>query len=29
MNTGAEHYFTKPIDFGKVKKEIIDVSEAT
>jgi two-component system response regulator (stage 0 sporulation protein F) len=28
MNTGAEHYFTKPIDFIKVKKEIIEVSEA-
>ena len=28
MSTGAEHYFTKPIDFGKVKKEIIEVPQA-
>jgi two-component system response regulator (stage 0 sporulation protein F) len=28
MDTGAEHYFTKPIDFGKVKKEIIEAPEA-
>ena len=28
MSTGAEHYFTKPIDFGKVKKELFDVSAA-
>jgi two-component system, response regulator, stage 0 sporulation protein F len=28
MSTGAEHYFTKPIDFSKVKKEIIATSAA-
>ena len=28
MSTGAEHYFTKPIDFSKVKKEIIEVAQA-
>ncbi|MBF8294431.1 MAG: response regulator [Bacteroidetes bacterium] len=26
MNTGAEHYFTKPIDFSKVKKEVFNLS---
>lgn len=26
MSTGAEHYFTKPIDFGRVKREIFSVS---
>jgi two-component system, response regulator, stage 0 sporulation protein F len=25
MSTGAEHYFTKPIDFEHVKKEVLDV----
>jgi YesN/AraC family two-component response regulator len=29
MSTGAEHYFTKPIDFGKVKREIIEVSQSS
>jgi two-component system response regulator (stage 0 sporulation protein F) len=24
MSTGAEHYFTKPIDFGKIKKEVFN-----
>jgi YesN/AraC family two-component response regulator len=24
MSTGAEHYFTKPIDFGKIKKEVLN-----
>ncbi len=23
MSTGAEHYFTKPIDFDQVKKEVL------
>ena len=26
MNTGAEHYFTKPIDFSKVKKEVFNLA---
>ncbi|HAL56224.1 MAG TPA: response regulator [Bacteroidetes bacterium] len=26
MSTGAEHYFTKPIDFSRVKKEIFNFS---
>jgi len=26
MNTGAEHYFIKPIDFSKVKKEVFNLS---
>jgi two-component system, response regulator, stage 0 sporulation protein F len=24
MSTGAEHYFTKPIDFDQVKKDVLD-----
>ena len=24
MSTGAEHYFTKPIDFGKIKREVLN-----
>lgn len=24
MSTGAEHYFTKPIDFDQVKKEVLN-----
>ena len=26
MSTGAEHYFTKPIDFEQVKKDVLDAS---
>ncbi len=26
MSTGAEHYFTKPIDFGRVKTEIFNAA---
>jgi two-component system, response regulator, stage 0 sporulation protein F len=26
MNTGAEHYFTKPIDFHQVKKDVFNFS---
>jgi len=26
MKTGAEHYFTKPIDFEQVKKDVFDFS---
>ncbi|HLE31782.1 MAG TPA: response regulator [Bacteroidota bacterium] len=26
MTTGAEHYFTKPIDFDLVKKDVFDFS---
>ena len=26
MKTGAEHYFTKPIDFDLVKKDVFDFS---
>jgi two-component system, response regulator, stage 0 sporulation protein F len=26
MSTGAEHYFTKPIDFDQVKKDVLDAS---
>ena len=26
MNTGAEHYFTKPIDFDRIKKEVFQFS---
>ena len=26
MSTGAEHYFTKPIDFIKVKKEVLSLA---
>ena len=26
MSTGAEHYFIKPIDFGKVKKEVFNLA---
>jgi two-component system response regulator (stage 0 sporulation protein F) len=26
MTTGAEHYFTKPIDFDQVKKDVFDFS---
>jgi two-component system, response regulator, stage 0 sporulation protein F len=26
MATGAEHYFTKPIDFDQVKKEVLHAS---
>jgi YesN/AraC family two-component response regulator len=25
MSTGAEHYFTKPIDFDRVKKDVLNV----
>jgi len=24
MSTGAEHYFTKPIDFGRIRKEVLN-----
>jgi YesN/AraC family two-component response regulator len=24
MSTGAEHYFTKPIDFGQIKKDMLN-----
>jgi two-component system response regulator (stage 0 sporulation protein F) len=27
MSTGADHYFTKPIDFSKVKRELIGASQ--
>jgi CheY-like chemotaxis protein len=26
MSTGAEHYFTKPIDFGQIKKDMLNFS---
>jgi two-component system response regulator (stage 0 sporulation protein F) len=26
MSTGAEHYFTKPIDFAQVKKDVLNAS---
>lgn len=26
MSTGAEHYFTKPIDFVQVKKDVLNAS---
>jgi two-component system response regulator (stage 0 sporulation protein F) len=26
MKTGADHYYTKPIDFGRVKKEVFNFS---
>lgn len=26
MSTGAEHYFTKPIDFEQVKKDVLNAS---
>ncbi len=26
MSTGAEHYFTKPIDFNQVKKDVLNAS---
>ncbi len=26
MSTRAEHYFTKPIDFGKVKKQVFNLA---
>ncbi|HEY5614583.1 MAG TPA: response regulator [Bacteroidota bacterium] len=29
MNTGAEHYFTKPIDFELVKKDVFDFSKSS
>jgi two-component system response regulator (stage 0 sporulation protein F) len=25
MSTGAEHYFTKPIDFGRIKKDMLNL----
>ena len=24
MSTGAEHYFTKPIDFGRIKRDVLN-----
>ena len=29
MNTGAEHYFTKPIDFEQVKKDVFDFPQSS
>jgi len=26
MSTGAEHYFTKPIDFPRIKKDLLNIS---
>ena len=26
MSTGAEHYFTKPIDFDQVKKDVLNAT---
>ena len=26
MSTGAEHYFTKPIDFTQIKKDMLNFS---
>jgi len=26
MSTGAEHYFTKPIDFGQIKKDMLNIT---
>ncbi len=26
MSTGAEHYFTKPIDFNQVKKDVLNAA---
>ncbi len=26
MSTGAEHYFTKPIDFDLIKKDVLNIA---